>query len=281
MSGEERSTPVLRVRWDRVVLLLVGLVALVLGLVVISVHAVHAVHNRGLQAAAPRVTVPPPGGPVRAEPDVTCPEPSSHLLREAPRAGKARTVALTFDDGPGEWTPEVLAVLQKEHVHATFFVIGREAAAHPKTLRKIAAGGHVIGNHTWSHPTPSSRTGWRAATLSSQIDRTQRAVVEATGRQPCLFRPPGGVFQGAEKVSRRAGVSIVLWSVDPRDWASQRQRDVALIRQRARLGLEQQHPVILLHDGGGYRGATLAALPGIIEDYRSQGYLFVTLDHNG
>jgi peptidoglycan/xylan/chitin deacetylase (PgdA/CDA1 family) len=261
MSGEERAARVLRVRWDRVALLLVGLVALVLGLVVVSVHAVHAVHDRGRQAAAAPVTVPPPGGPVRAEPDVTCSKPSSHL--------------------PGEWTTEVLAVLAKERVHATFFVIGREAAAHPKTLRKIAAGGHVIGNHTWSHPTPSSRTGWRAATLSSQIDRTQRAVVEATGRQPCLFRPPGGVFQGTEKVSRRAGVSIVLWSVDPRDWASQRQRDVALIRQRARLGLEQQHPVILLHDGGGYRGATLAALPGIIEDYRSQGYVFVTLDRNG
>jgi peptidoglycan/xylan/chitin deacetylase (PgdA/CDA1 family) len=274
MSGERRAAPVLRVRWDRVALLLVGLVALVL-------VAVQAVLDRDRHAVAAPMTVPSASAPVTAEPVAPCPEPSTQLLRAAPKAGRARTVALTFDDGPGEWTPKVLAVLKKEHVHATFFVIGREAAAHPETLRQIVAGGHVIGNHTWSHHTPSSTTGWRATTLTPQIERTQRAVVEATGRAPCLFRPPGGVFQGAQKVSRRAGVSIALWSVDPRDWASQHQSDVAAIRKGARLGLEQQHPVLLLHDGGGYRGATLAALPGIIADYRNHGYVFVTLGDNG
>jgi peptidoglycan/xylan/chitin deacetylase (PgdA/CDA1 family) len=79
-------------------------------------------------------------------------------------------------------------------------------------------------------------------------------------------------------VSRRAGVSIVLWSVDTCDWTGQREGDAAGIRQRARLGLRQPHPVVLLHDGGGYRGATVAALPGIIADFRSRGYTFVTLD---
>jgi peptidoglycan/xylan/chitin deacetylase (PgdA/CDA1 family) len=187
-------------------------------------------------------------------------------------------VALTFDDGPGPWTADVLDVLQQNDVPATFFVIGQNAAAEPEMLQRIVAEGHVIGDHTWPHPIPSAKAGWNASTLTKQISRTRQAIVDATGREPCLFRPPGGIVKGAEKVARAAGLSMILWSVDPRDWALPPSKKFAsVIQKRAATGLNEQHPVILLHDGGN-RVATVAALAGIINDYRSHGYQFVTLD---
>ena len=188
-------------------------------------------------------------------------------------------MALTFDDGPGPATPAVLDVLAQSGVRATFFVVGQRAAAEPEMLRRIVAGGHALGDHTWSHHTPSPRTGWKHRTLSREIERTKEAIFSATGLKPCLFRPPGGVIKGARTVTRAAGLSMILWSVDPRDWSAPPSNKFApVIQKRVAAGLEQEHPVILLHDGGGNRLATVAALAGIINDYRSHGYRFVTLD---
>jgi peptidoglycan/xylan/chitin deacetylase (PgdA/CDA1 family) len=148
-------------------------------------------------------------------------------------------------------------------------------------LRQVHAEGHALGNHTWSHKIPRAASGWSPATLAREIERTRRAVVDAAGLKPCLFRPPGGIVKGAAKVSRAAGLSMILWSVDTRDWAGPptgKKNFATVIRKRAATGLAEEHPVILLHDGGGDRAATIAALPGIIEDYRAHGYRFVTLD---
>jgi peptidoglycan-N-acetylglucosamine deacetylase len=184
---------------------------------------------------------------------------------------------LTFDDGPS--TPAVLDVLQKNGVHATFFVVGKRVAAEPGTLRRIIAGGHALGNHTWSHKIPPSSAGWNANTLSTEIERTRREVFNATRRKPCLFRPPGGIVKGAETATHAASLSMILWSVDPRDWAAPpSERYAAVIQKRVAAGLAQEHPAILLHDGPGNRAATVAALTGIINDYRSHGYRFVALD---
>ena len=219
-----------------------------------------------------------------------CSAPATGVVRTAPAVRdqadtSSRTVALTFDDGPGPATPHVLDVLQRAGVHATFFVIGQDAAANPEMLRRIVAGGHVLGDHTWSHHIPKASTGWKANKLAREIVRTRRVILDATGLQPCLFRPAGGIVKGAESVTRAAGLSMVLWSVDTRDWSVPSKDDnkkfASVIRKRAALGLTQEHPVILLHDGGGNREATVAALQEIINDYRAHGYRFVTLDQSG
>jgi peptidoglycan/xylan/chitin deacetylase (PgdA/CDA1 family) len=248
-------------------------------MMVITTLAAHTVLSGGGKvpgaAAAKRVAadrVKPAAAPK------TCPAPSSRLIRAAPGAEGSRTVALTFDDGPGPWTPKVLEVLHQKNVRATFFVVGKHAATQRQTLRIIVSAGNALENHTWSHRVPSRSTGWEAESLATELRRTRRELVAATGQAPCFFRPPGGIVTGARKVSRAAGLSIVLWSVDTRDWAGQHATDVSLIRKRARLGLTQKHPVVLLHDGGGYRGATVRALGLIVDDYRAHGYQFVTLD---
>ena len=257
-----------RVRWDRVLVLL-GTLTLLL---VLIGHAIF----RGVDTGHAD-TVPEPvqvAAPVKA-----CPPPSPRVLRTAPGEGDQRTVALTFDDGPGPWTDEVLGVLTRKSVKATFFVLGKSAAAGPDQVKRIYAAGHAVQNHSWSHPSPG-RKGWNKKTLKDQIRRTNAEISRITGQQPCYFRPPEGVVEGAEEETLAAGLSIVLWSVDTRDWATRGRSAAARIRDRAQRGLEEQHPIVLLHDGGGDRRATVEALPGVIDDYRRHGYAFVTL-HDG
>jgi peptidoglycan/xylan/chitin deacetylase (PgdA/CDA1 family) len=257
----------LRVHWDRVFLLLAAFTVLV----VVIGHAIF----RGVDTGHAGSTRPEPAQ-VAAPAPKPCPPPTSRVLRMGHGGPDRRTVALTFDDGPGSWTDEVLSVLAREDVRATFFVVGREATAYPDLVRRAYAAGHAVENHSWSHP-PPPRKGWSRRPLQIQIKRTNEAITRITGRQPCYFRPPQGVVKGAEQAARAADLTLALWSVDTRDWAIRGPSAAERIRTRARLGLDQQHPIVLLHDGGGDRSATLAALPGVIEDYRSHGYEFVTL----
>ena len=274
-AGAGRGSLRLRLRWDRIGLLL-G--TLVLG----AATLVHALAGGGRSSAA---TVVRPARTAARPPAAGC-HPSREPIRAAPPAPAApgdRTVALTFDDGPGAWTPKVLDVLARERVPATFFVIGRQVAANAAVLRREATGGNVIGNHTWSHPEVPAAVGWNAGRLSTEIARTDQAVRRVTGSATCLFRPPGGVARGAGPVAARWRMSMVLWSVDTRDWQLDRADPAgaataaASIAAAAEAGLAQRHPVVLLHDGGGNRGATVAALPSIIQVYRGRGYRFVTL----
>jgi peptidoglycan-N-acetylglucosamine deacetylase len=270
----------LHVRWDRVSVLF----ALIAVLAVVVTHAVVvAVRVEPAAVAAKPAGTQASDRPTPAQQE--CPRPATGAIHAAPvlhndAAVPSRTVALTFDDGRGPWTPAVLDVLQQAQVKATFFVVGTSVAAEPEMLRRVLADGHALGNHTWSHKIPSAATGWNRAALAGEIERTSQVILNSVGRKPCLFRPPGGVVKGADKVSRAAGLSVILWSVDTRDWAD-RPADAdgfaKVIRKRATAGLAEEHPVILLHDGGGDRAATVAALPGIIEDYRAHGYRFVTL----
>ena len=113
--------------------------------------------------------------------------------------------------------------------------------------------------------------------IGKEIRRTTAKISDLTGQPPCFFRPPQGVVPGAERPARSAQLTMTLWSVDTRDWATHGAKAAQTIRARARSGLSEPNPIILMHDGGGDRRATLAALPGIIADYRSAGYTFVTL----
>ena len=257
-----------RIRWDRVCILLAGLTVL---MVVIG-HAI----VRGVTADE-AASSDPPAAPIAEPVARSCPPASGDELRTAPHEDGQRTVALTFDDGPGEWTDDVLAVLAREDVKATFFVIGREAAAAPEMVRQMFAAGHAVENHSWSHPSAGRSGHWNSRLIGKEIRRTTAKISDITGQPPCFFRPPQGVVPGSERPARAAGLTMTLWSVDTRDWATRGTKAAETIRNRARTGLEEPNPIILLHDGGGDRRTTLAALPGIIADYRSAGYAFVTL----
>jgi peptidoglycan-N-acetylglucosamine deacetylase len=257
----------LRVRWDRVFILLAVLTVLL----VLLGHAIF----RGVETGHAGSTSPEPAL-VAAPAPKPCPPTTSRVLRTGQVEGDQRTVALTFDDGPGPWTDEILSVLAHHNVKATFFVVGDLAARNADQIKQIHAAGHAVENHSWSHPSPP-RKGWSRRPLQTEIKRATEAITSITGQQPCYFRPPQGVVKGAEEATRAAGLTLTLWSVDTQDWATRGPSAAKRIRTRARLGLKEQHPIVLLHDGGGDRSATVAALPGVIEDYRSHGYEFVTL----
>jgi peptidoglycan-N-acetylglucosamine deacetylase len=207
--------------------------------------------------------------------DLVCPASTGRPILQAPGAG--RTVALTFDDGPSAATPAVLRILAGEHVHATFFEIGQQVAADADLTRRVAAAGDLVENHSWSHRYPHQVPGgWSAAFLREDLRRTDEVLRATTGRQPCWFRPPGGFLTPSLAPAARAEqLGVALWSVDPRDWANQNPSRIA---HAALTGLGQDHPIVLMHDGGGPRAGTVAALPTVISGYRQHGYRFVRLD---
>jgi peptidoglycan/xylan/chitin deacetylase (PgdA/CDA1 family) len=208
----------------------------------------------------------------------------------APSSAGPLTVALTFDDGPGDDTAAVLDILAREHVHATFFVVGRQVAANPGLVRRASEEGHLIGNHTYDHVYPRDlHGGWTAHYLSGQLRSTADLVRAETGLPTCFFRPPGGFLPStALPAARRMRMTTSLWSVDTRDWdvqgahapsASAKAGQARTIAARAIAGGRPgSHPIVLFHDGGGYRGSTAAAVTRVIDWYKAHGYTFVRLD---
>jgi peptidoglycan/xylan/chitin deacetylase (PgdA/CDA1 family) len=203
--------------------------------------------------------------------------PSPYLVRRAGSASGA--VALTFDDGPDpRFTPQVLDVLAREQVPATFFVIGTRAAASPALLARIGAEGHEIGNHTFSHPDVDTIGELR---LRSELESTTQIVASIIGRRPLLYRPPSladvepRTAAGAAAFARAGslGYLVVDADVDPRDWSQSRSGAIV----DATIAQAEHGGVILLHDGGGDRSATVEALPAIIAGLRARGLRFVAL----
>lgn len=201
------------------------------------------------------------------------------------RAGAVpKKIALTFDDGPdADWTPKILDILEREHVPATFFVIGENALQHPQLLRRIVADGSEIGNHTYTHPNLALSND---RTVNLELNTTQRLVQAYTGRSMTLFRAP--YFGDAEPttadelgpalIAQQHGYTVVGLHVDPNDW--QRPGTDEIVRQVLQQ-VDDQTPdrstnVVLLHDGGGNREQTIEALPQIIAGLRARGYSFVT-----
>jgi peptidoglycan/xylan/chitin deacetylase (PgdA/CDA1 family) len=170
----------------------------------------------------------------------------------------AREVALTFDDGPSTYTPQVLAVLAQAHVHATFFVTGQSATEYPDMLRRIVAGGNTFGDHTVTHAQlfreDTAKQTWE---LSSTAER----VLSVTGVHVTLFRPPYGESSTSiNQLSRHLGLLPITWSIDTRDWS---RPGVSAIVATALRGVGPGD-IILMHDGGGDRSETVAALPSIL-----------------
>ena len=246
------------------------------------------ISRRAVLALAPMVAVMLTAGVGvqldAAEAAGSCAASDGHALRTSPRPVTARTVALTFDDGPNPaTTPQILRILARNRVHATFFVVGDRARTYPDLLQQIDAGGHRIGNHTWSHPMPSRGGAFStltAAEVAAQIDRTQRVVVDATGVRPCFFRAPGG-SDGAATLRRAASarrLTVVNWTLDPQDWAAPDTPSASFQRRivARSTGSWSRHPVVLMHDGPDhdYRGNTVASLQRVIDWYKVRGYTF-------
>ena len=185
--------------------------------------------------------------------------------------GRRKVVALTFDDGPSKDTPSILSILKQNNVPATFFVVGREIQAHPEVLGQEIAQGHQIGIHTWDH---QDMTKLSSAKQQTQIVDTQNAIINATGTPSRLFRAPyGAVSPSVIATAEKNKLLSVLWETDTNDW---QRPDAATIVQRV---MSQVSPgtIILLHDGGGDRASTVAALPTIIKELKKQGYGFATV----
>ncbi len=176
-----------------------------------------------------------------------------------------RRMALTFDDGPSAYTSHVVSILASHHAHGTFFEIGQEVQHKEAVMRSVIAHGDEIGDHSMHHSQYPSR---------SDIAQTARLIKGATGFRPCLFRPPYGATNSAETaVAKSLHMSSILWDVDPADWS---EPGSGAIYQRV---VSHAHPggIVVMHDGGGNRSQTVAALPSIIDNLRSRGYKLVTV----
>jgi peptidoglycan/xylan/chitin deacetylase (PgdA/CDA1 family) len=182
-----------------------------------------------------------------------------------------RVVALTFDDGPSTYTPQVMAILEQYHVPATFFEVGYEVVAHPTMSADLAAAGFSVQDHTWDHP---NLTILPVSQYPFQIDQTQNLISAVTGRAPVCVRPPYDAWNGTtlQQLASR-GLTTMSYSVDSIDY--QHPGVQAIVN--AVVGSSFPGAVIGLHDGGGDRSQTVAALPQIISQLSARGYGFVSL----
>lgn len=199
---------------------------------------------------------------------------SGEILREEvlvrPPAAAPPAVALTFDDGPDpRWTPQTLAILKRYNVKATFFVVGRNAAAYPWIIRALRDAGMSVQNHTWSH---DRLTRWGGAGVRARISPLQNFLATLDIR-PRWVRPPYGSYDARTlRAVASIGLYTAMWSLDTFDWRRPAPRRIISRALAARAG-----EVILFHDGGGNRINTVRALPTIIEELQRRGFRFVSL----
>ncbi len=189
----------------------------------------------------------------------------------------SKQLALTYDDGPNDpHTLRLLEILRKHNVRATFFLIGRYVQQRPDLVRELAKDGHVVGNHTFTHPLLIFKS---AAQIRSELKACQRALHDAVGEHSNLFRPPfGGRRPAVLRIARQMGLAPVMWNVTGYDWnAPPAEYIEGKVTRRVRGG-----NVILLHDGGHLqigadRSATVLATERLIIRYKAEGYEFVTI----
>ncbi|MBD0839796.1 MULTISPECIES: polysaccharide deacetylase family protein [unclassified Streptomyces] len=202
-------------------------------------------------------------GPPRSAPRRTLVR-STPLLR---MSGRGRTMVLTFDDGPDpRYTPAILDTLAEYDVRAMFFVCGEMAAAHKDLLARMADEGHVVGNHTWSHPL---LTRLSRGQIRSQMERTCDVVEEAYGERPQWFRAPYGAWnRAAFQLGAELGMEPLAWTVDTLDWTTPGARTIsARVENGAAPGV-----VVLSHDAGGDRSQSVRALRDYLPELLDAGY---------
>lgn len=210
--------------------------------------------------------------PVRARPLIALPD--DIVERDAATITAISTpspvVAMTFDDGPHpSLTPRLLDLLAARNLRATFYLIGNRVVQYPAIARRIAAEGHEIGNHSWSHP---FLDGYSDSAVIREIDRTTDAIYQITGRPPVTFRPPYGAFNRRQRLMLHAARSMptVLWSVDPQDW---RRPGASVVADRI-LGHSSSGSIILSHD---IHSGTIDAMPRALDGLTERGLRFATM----
>lgn len=195
------------------------------------------------------------------------------FLREGSQ--KAKRVALTFDDGPDSvYTPQILDVLKEQNVKATFFLIGKRAEIFPDVVKRMSDEGHIVGNHTWSHPNIIKLDH---AAMLKEILEAEKAISKLTGYRPALFRSPyGSIDQNRVKELAKLNYKIIAWSVDSLDWKSLTAEQVKYnVLENVKEG-----SVILQHSSGSKEEnltGSVAALRDIIVTLKKEGYQFVTI----
>jgi cellulose synthase/poly-beta-1,6-N-acetylglucosamine synthase-like glycosyltransferase/peptidoglycan/xylan/chitin deacetylase (PgdA/CDA1 family) len=221
-----------------------------------------------------------PSGFIKSEDFVST--PSSYVIERG--GDHPGLIALTFDDGPDpEWTPAILDILKQENVPATFFIIGKNGQTYPDLLRRIVNEGHEIGNHTFTHPNLGEIPG---SLTELELNATQRLIESETGRSTVLFRPPYFGDAEADKpqevepafLAQQLGYLMIGVRIDPDDWKLPVTADEIIDRTMQRAmdnNSETRGQVVLLHDSGGDRSATIAALPRLIHELRARGFRFV------
>ena len=222
----------------------------------------------------------PPGVPAAGQPPLKldrrslAPAPDYALPRARGTVSAQRIAeqgwqhcALSFDDGPNEITPGILAILDREHVVATYFPVAATAARHPDVIRAFVAGGHEIGNHSLAH-----RNLAKLSPAAQRADLVEaNRILRGLGAAPVLFRPPYAAYNpGLVSIARTLGLETVLWSLDVRDWEY---RDAGMLAARVQAGAGPAL-VVLLHATYEW---TERALPRIIAALRDHGCRFVTL----
>lgn len=204
----------------------------------------------------------------------------SQLLRKYPETIKTRgphrkQIALTFDDVPDpRFTPQVLDVLRRYHVHATFFIVGSRAEKHPGLVARMIREGHAVGNHSYNHP-QFGKISLNA--FRTQIIRTENIIKTTAGYKPRLIRPPyGDISEPQLKWAKAHGYKLVNWNVDSLDW-----KGLSKSQVRNNIIANAGKGAIILQHGGGGRGSdlrgTIQALPEVISIMRNRGYTFVTV----
>jgi peptidoglycan/xylan/chitin deacetylase (PgdA/CDA1 family) len=193
---------------------------------------------------------------------------TDYVLKGSPRK---RQVALTFDDGPSPFTPRIVRILRRHRAAATFFPIGQSINEYGRYLRLVNRRGFPIGDHTYSHPLMGHLP---RADQVRELDSQSALLKQAGVRYPRLFRPPYGSFDADTRAllhDRR--MLMVLWNVNPQDYERPGSRAIAArVVAAARPG-----SIVLMHDGGGDRSQTVAALPTIIRKLRARGFRLVTV----
>jgi peptidoglycan/xylan/chitin deacetylase (PgdA/CDA1 family) len=243
-------------------LVLAGLFAVALG---------HSAQPKPTAAAGSTAgSVPPPSTPTTT-PTNTPPKTPDHTpgtpIADPTAAlvtGNKKVIFFSFDDGPDPvWTPRILQVLKKYGAHATFFELGRNQALHPGLREQILADGNSIGSHSINHP---QLTALSAAERHHEI---------FDGPQSKCFRPPYGASNPKVRADiKAAGMAQVLWDVDPRDWAKP---GTNVIAQNIMTHANRRN-IVLMHDGGGDRAQTVAALDKVLPLLKAQGYSFPAMD---
>ncbi len=234
--------------------------AILLLAVLCQVVAASASPADASQPAMPEPTATPSAAPSDA------PEKSSYSSCRV----DGRCIAMTFDDGPHPvLTPKLLDMLKARGLKATFFLIGQNAAEYPDIVRRIAAEGHEIGNHSWSHP---QLTKLNPAALREEVGRTSSTIAEIIGKPLVVMRPPYGATSAYINhwINQEFGMKVILWSVDPLDW---KYRNSARVENQILAGA-RPGAIILSHD---IHATTVAAMPDVFDSLLAKGYKFVTV----